>query len=385
MTAAVPASVFANSNVLLRVWFNDGVNGFQQLTPDQHLGSVGYAMMAASVSPGSIPLQGLPIGCSIYRPSTGATLLYSNNITAWANAVQNGDNAFVIGGSYSYTNFVFPWRGLSGIVVRAVSPQIQSIFTTGSNNLPYTGGIGELMALDNATNCWILGDWNVRVIFTSTYPTHLNAQLLAASLASYNVWFEGMHAQIEVQTLPLPSQDKALVFVSGASHIYVNNCRFGYIADYPGGETNNTAACSVSVFHGNASPGTIYFNNDIFYGYQWSGFGTNNIVPAAYVYNCWGIDENAYGVFPANDAYTTVLGTFDTNENLTYFLPGTPLPQIPINTNSLKRTPPDWGNLSASAINFGSGSAPTNLTLVGTNLVITIGGTPYYLNTRTTP
>jgi hypothetical protein len=341
-------------------------------------------MMAASVPAGSIPLQGLPMGCSIYRPSTGATLLYSNNITAWANAVQSGDSAFIIGGSYSYTNFVFPWMGLSGITVRAVSPQIQSVFTAGSNNIPTSGGIGQLFDLSNGTNDYILGDWNARIIFAPTYPTHINAQLLSAGAGAYNVWFDGMHAQIELEAPPQPSQDKALVFVTGASHIYVDNCRIGYIANYPGGETNEAAACSIGAFHGNASPGSIYFNNDIFYGYQWSCFGTNNFIPAVYIYNSWAIDETGY-ILPGNDAYPTAFGTFDTNENLSYFLPGSPLPQIPVSANSLKRTPPDWGNISASAINFGSASTPTNLTLVGTNLVITIGGTRYYLNTRTSP
>ena len=65
MTAILP-SVFANSNVLLRVWFNDGVNGIQQLSPDQRLAAVGYAMMAASVPEGSI----------------GPTQLASNAVTA---------------------------------------------------------------------------------------------------------------------------------------------------------------------------------------------------------------------------------------------------------------------------------------------------------------
>jgi hypothetical protein len=50
----VPAIVFANGDVHLRVWFNDGVTGFQQLTPDRRIAAVGYAMMAESVVDGSI-------------------------------------------------------------------------------------------------------------------------------------------------------------------------------------------------------------------------------------------------------------------------------------------------------------------------------------------
>lgn len=47
---AVPPSVFANPDVRLRVWFNDGTHGWQKLTPDQRLVSVGYAMMADSAT-----------------------------------------------------------------------------------------------------------------------------------------------------------------------------------------------------------------------------------------------------------------------------------------------------------------------------------------------
>jgi hypothetical protein len=54
MTAPIPASVFDNADVRLRVWFNDGVNGSQLLTPDQRITSVGYAMMSANVRDGAI-------------------------------------------------------------------------------------------------------------------------------------------------------------------------------------------------------------------------------------------------------------------------------------------------------------------------------------------
>jgi hypothetical protein len=39
---AVPASVFTNADLRLRVWFNNGALGFQQLTPDQRLAPNGY-------------------------------------------------------------------------------------------------------------------------------------------------------------------------------------------------------------------------------------------------------------------------------------------------------------------------------------------------------
>src|SRR6186997_955623 len=52
--SAIPAGVFNNSDVRLRVWFNDGTNGSQQLTPDQRFSAVGYAMVADGVKAGGV-------------------------------------------------------------------------------------------------------------------------------------------------------------------------------------------------------------------------------------------------------------------------------------------------------------------------------------------
>lgn len=50
---ALPSTVFTNSDIRLRVWFNGG-SGFQQLSPDQRIASVGYAMIAGTVPDGVI-------------------------------------------------------------------------------------------------------------------------------------------------------------------------------------------------------------------------------------------------------------------------------------------------------------------------------------------
>ena len=46
MTQPLTASVFTNSDVRLRVWFNDGTHGFEQLAPDQRIAPAGYALAA---------------------------------------------------------------------------------------------------------------------------------------------------------------------------------------------------------------------------------------------------------------------------------------------------------------------------------------------------
>ena len=58
---ALPAVAFDQPDVRLRVWFNGGA-GFQQLTPDQRVVSVGYSLMAGNVADGSITAAKLANG-----------------------------------------------------------------------------------------------------------------------------------------------------------------------------------------------------------------------------------------------------------------------------------------------------------------------------------
>jgi hypothetical protein len=51
---AISAAVFTNADVRLRIWFDDQINGSQQLSPDQRIAAVGYALMAGNVPDGLI-------------------------------------------------------------------------------------------------------------------------------------------------------------------------------------------------------------------------------------------------------------------------------------------------------------------------------------------
>jgi formylglycine-generating enzyme required for sulfatase activity len=74
--AAVPASAFGNDDVRLRVWFNDGTNGSQLLTPDQRIAAVGYAMVAGGLAPGvTIPAS------QIASPPPGMVLIPAGAFT----------------------------------------------------------------------------------------------------------------------------------------------------------------------------------------------------------------------------------------------------------------------------------------------------------------
>ncbi len=77
---ALPPAIFSNPDVRLRVWFNDGVNGFQLLTPDQRLAPTAYladgVVRAAGLADGSIT------GAKLAPGSIGTAHLADNAVTA---------------------------------------------------------------------------------------------------------------------------------------------------------------------------------------------------------------------------------------------------------------------------------------------------------------
>ncbi|MEI7732820.1 MAG: tail fiber domain-containing protein [Verrucomicrobiota bacterium] len=75
ISGAIASLAFTNSDVRLRVWFNDGITGFQQLSPDQRIAAVGYALIAANLDPTADVLgQRLLIGAGHNLSGLGATI-----------------------------------------------------------------------------------------------------------------------------------------------------------------------------------------------------------------------------------------------------------------------------------------------------------------------
>lgn len=58
----IPWAVFTNSDVFMRIWLGESTNGFVQLSPDQRLRSVAYAMMAANLPDQSLTSNKLAPG-----------------------------------------------------------------------------------------------------------------------------------------------------------------------------------------------------------------------------------------------------------------------------------------------------------------------------------
>jgi N-acetylneuraminic acid mutarotase len=99
---AIPPAVFTNTDVRLRIWFNDGAHGDQLLSPDQRLTASGYAMMAANAAVAS----SVPAG-SITGTMLGANTVTAANLasgTAAANLQASGQSAVPSDGMILSTN-----------------------------------------------------------------------------------------------------------------------------------------------------------------------------------------------------------------------------------------------------------------------------------------
>ena len=81
----VPATVFTNADVRLRVWFNNGTNGSQLLTPDQRIAAVGYAMVAGTLQSGATisTNTALPAVSVANTSDNPAALALSTNFRTW--------------------------------------------------------------------------------------------------------------------------------------------------------------------------------------------------------------------------------------------------------------------------------------------------------------
>jgi len=109
--SAIPASVFTHPDVRLRIWFNDGTNGFQLLSPDQRVAATGYAMMAADVTDGAITAAKLApasVGSAALAPNlalggTTTGTFAGSGTTAYQTVAGTTQNA-VGGGNYLLTN-----------------------------------------------------------------------------------------------------------------------------------------------------------------------------------------------------------------------------------------------------------------------------------------
>src|SRR5262245_50331672 len=99
----------ANADVVLRVWFSDGINGSVLLAPDTRLASVPYAI-AATVPSGSITGDHLAPGAidpsklaSAGAPQAGNVLSYNGTGFNWLD-LSLANNVWALNGANAYYN-----------------------------------------------------------------------------------------------------------------------------------------------------------------------------------------------------------------------------------------------------------------------------------------
>lgn len=169
MTVAISPSVFNSSNVLLRVWFSDGVNGFQQLTPDQQIGSVGYAMMAQNAVLAALA-SNVPNG------AITSAQLASNTITA-ANIASNTITAAQVAPGYglvpSGSIVLSPTAANPALVAAGFAPLLSGLganWSEATNAAPWSGRLGPGAVALNG-QMWVMGGFNGASYFNDVWSS----------------------------------------------------------------------------------------------------------------------------------------------------------------------------------------------------------------------
>ena len=169
---ALSATVFTNSDVRLRVWFNDGLNGFQQLTPDQRIAAVGYALMAGTVPDGSITASKLAPGAggslTTQIPATtniqtaaNSSYILTNDSAASALTLPAipiiGDKIRIAGNAFGFTLSANPGQTITGpmnaaLTATAVITTNTIMTTNGYPEMPFLAGSADGKQLFAAQN-----------------------------------------------------------------------------------------------------------------------------------------------------------------------------------------------------------------------------------------
>ena len=264
---AIPYGVFGNSDVRLRIWFNDGTHDWQQLAPDQRIASVGYAMVANGVGNGAI-----------------TSAMIANGTVIPAQSVSGTTQATVANTSYSATSSKLTTFTLPAIANVGNIIQVSGV---GAGGWQVTGAINGYWTLTSAPST----GW--RAVATSADGTHLAA---AANAINPGLIYTSTNSG---QTWVLTSATTAGFFASIASsadgtHLAAadSNSELIYTSTNSGGTWTKTSApqkvwtsiaSSADGTHLAAATGQyagIYISTDS--GQTW----TQTSASSAYVYLC---------------------------------------------------------------------------------------------------
>jgi hypothetical protein len=135
--AAINASLFAQPNLQLRIWFNDGVNGFAAMSPVQTLTPVPYAIQALNANSASNLVGTLPV--AQLNGKVGNGQLANSSISITAGTGLSGGGAVALGGSTTLNNAgVLSVTGNADITVSTVGGAVTLGDTATSANTAST-------------------------------------------------------------------------------------------------------------------------------------------------------------------------------------------------------------------------------------------------------
>jgi hypothetical protein len=150
--AALNATVFTNNDVRLRVWFDGGM-GLQQLSPDQRIGAVGYALMAGNVPDAAITSNKIAAG-AVGATQIAAGAVGSSQLAAGAvGSSQLASNLTVAGvlsgngGGLTNVSGTVVWQNVTGASQQA-QPNTGYIANNASPvtiTLPASPNVGDIV------------------------------------------------------------------------------------------------------------------------------------------------------------------------------------------------------------------------------------------------
>jgi hypothetical protein len=174
MTVAIPLSVFINSDVRLRVWFNDGTTGSQLLTPDQRIASVGYAMLAATVPDGAVTnakiANGAVSSAQIANGAVGSAQI-GNGAVGSAQMASSS-----VGATQIADSSITAAKINTGQVVKSINSLKDAVTLAAGSNVSITPS-GNTLTLASTGGVWSLNGTNAyynagRVALGTTTPSH---------------------------------------------------------------------------------------------------------------------------------------------------------------------------------------------------------------------
>lgn len=271
MTLALPSSVFTNFDVRLRVWFNDGVTGFQQFTPDQRIAAVGYALMGATVPDGAITSNKLAAGSVTSTKIADGTITSSklapNTVTS-----SNISDSIALGQT-NVSGRLDVYRTTAGTPAVSLVGSSSTISTFGSDGLEQVRiwgvSYGEIFLYDSSTN-------NRTAVTLSANAT--GGGLLQLYQADGNIGLTARGDSSGSGLLQLRS-------TNGSTRVTI----YGKSPDSGGGEVsiNDDDGSEVLELKGNASGGQLTIRDET--GTRTTAFiGSSSVGGYEYLYNANG-------------------------------------------------------------------------------------------------